>query len=235
MNPARYSYLDLLKRCLTRTLYEPATAGRIAGMEWPAEAETMIGYARLTNIVECVDTVIAEDVPGDLCEAGVWRGGAAIMMKAALETFDHRQSRVVWVADSFKGLPPPNPDYEYDVGDLHHTFDHLAVSVDEVRGNFYRYSLLDDRVKFIEGWFSESLPGPIEQLAVLRCDGDMYGSTYETLTALEPLVSPRGYIIIDDYFLLDGCRHAVDDYRYERDLHEQIHRIDRCGAFWRKT
>ena len=35
----------------------------------------------------------------------------------------------------------------------------LAVSLDEVQGNFERYGLLDDQVRFVKGWFKDSLPG----------------------------------------------------------------------------
>ena len=50
----------------------------------------------------------------------------------------------------------------------------LAVSLDEVRSNFARYGLLDDQVRFLQGWFSDTLPtAPIDQLAVLRLDGEV--------------------------------------------------------------
>lgn len=226
-----------MRACLTRTLHERATAKRVLGLEWPADAETMIGFARLDNVVACVDAVITDGVPGDLCEAGVWRGGAAIMMKAALASrpSGRRNRRVVWVADSFAGLPPPDPQYVLDDGDLHHTFPFLAVSEHDVRANFARYGLLDDDVRFLVGWFANTLPGPIKQLAVLRCDGDMFGSTWETLCALEPLVSAGGFVIMDDYYLLDGCREATDLYRTQRGITAPLVRIDRCGGFWRKS
>ena len=48
---------------------------RSEGMEWPAEAETMIGLKRLDNLHACIETVIRDQIPGDLIETGVWRGG----------------------------------------------------------------------------------------------------------------------------------------------------------------
>lgn len=228
-------YLHLLKRCLTRTLYvDEPTDAEIAGLIWPSEAETMIGYARLDNIVDIVWSVLNDGVPGDLLEAGVWRGGAAIMMKAALDSYAPIDNRIVWLADSFNGLPPPDPAYPADVDDPHHTFAELRVSADEVRRNFNRYGLLDHRVRLLEGLFADTLPGPVAQLAVLRCDGDMYGSTWETLVHLEPLVSRGGFVIIDDYYLLKGCRQATDDYRDRELITAPIVQIDQCGAWWRK-
>ncbi len=89
---------------------------RDLGIDWPAEAETMIGMQRLTSLQRCVETVLAEDIPGDLIECGVWRGGACILMRAVLATYGD-ETRSVWVADSFEGLPPADPEnYKADKG-----------------------------------------------------------------------------------------------------------------------
>src|SRR5438270_6384568 len=111
-------YLDLLKRCLLRILTPDGTitpaleftpefqlAKRLEGRDWPSEAETMIGLKRLDNLQQCVTDALRQRVPGDLVEAGVWRGGAAIQMRAILAAYGERTRRV-WVADSFRGLPP---------------------------------------------------------------------------------------------------------------------------------
>ena len=94
------------------------------------------------------------------------------------------------MADSFEGLPPPDAgQYPADAGDQHHTFEPLAVSLEQVQANFAEYGLLDDQVTFLEGWFKDTLPtAPIERLAVLRLDGDMYESTMD---ALDALCTPR--------------------------------------------
>ena len=175
-------------------------------------------------------------MPGDLLVAGTWRGGEAIFMRAVLEVLGD-PVRAVWVADSFKGLPPPDPDnYPADAGDTHHTFPELAVSLAEVKANFARYGMLDDRVRFLEGWFKDTLAdAPIGRLAVLRCDGDMYESTMDTLRPLYPKVSPGGFVIVDDYGCVPACKQAVDDYRREHDITDPIETIDWTGVYWRKT
>src|SRR5262249_37508627 len=122
MLPPEELFLDLLKRCLTRTLfpdesllpgYEPSTTEfsiekRTEGPDWPTKAETMIGLRRLDNVQACIVDVLKRGIPGDLVEAGVWRGGAAILMRAVLAAFGDR-TRLVWLADSFQGLPHPDP------------------------------------------------------------------------------------------------------------------------------
>jgi len=83
--------------------------------------------------------------------------------------------RSVWVADSFSGLPSPSPDkYEVVAGDIFHSFEALVILLEEVKHNFDRHNLLDDRVHLLKGWVKDTLPtAPIDRLAVLRLDGDM--------------------------------------------------------------
>lgn len=209
---------------------------RAGGRDWPARAESMIGLRRMDNIQACVDTVLREGVPGDLIETGVWRGGATILMRAILKVRGDVE-RLVWLADSFEGLPRPDPHrYPADVDDPHHRFTGLQVGVEQVKHNFRRYGLLDERVRFLVGWFEDTLPSaPIERLAVLRLDGDMYASTMQAISALYPKLSVGGFCIVDDYGNVPGCRQAIHDYRAAQQIEDEIVDIDGFGAYWRKT
>jgi len=209
-------------------------AERDEGRAWRVYPDTMIGLRRLENIQCCIETVLSEGIPGDLIETGAWRGGACIFMRGILAAHDVTD-RKVYVADSFEGLPAPDEQkHPSDKGDIHHTLDFLAVDLETVKNNFRRYDLLDEQVVFLKGWFSETLPAaPIEQISLLRLDGDMYGSTIDALTALYPRLSAGGYCIIDDYHL-EGCRKAVEDYRRDHHIIEPLEAIDWAGRFWRK-
>lgn len=91
------------------------------------------------------------------------------------------------------------------------------------------------QVRFIEGWFSDTLPrAPIDRLAVLRIDADMYGSTIEALRHLYPRLSVGGYAIVDDYGAMESCKAAVEDYRAAQGIAEPLATIDWSGVFWRK-
>ncbi len=79
-------------------------ATRAVGNDWPPHAETMVGLARLANVRACVTAALADGVPGDLVETGVWRGGTAIYMRAILAALGDA-GRTVWACDSFDGLP----------------------------------------------------------------------------------------------------------------------------------
>ena len=230
---------SLVSRALRHTRYElvrdsrGGEEDRYSGAIWPVYADTMIGLPRLDNIQYAIETVVEDGVEGDLIETGVWRGGACIFMRAVLAAHGVTNRRV-FVADSFEGLPKPDPRYAADRGDRHHLHSYLAVSREEVENNFRKYALLDDAVVFLEGWFKDTLPiAPIDTLSVLRLDGDMYGSTIEVLNTLYPKLSRGGFCIIDDY-ALDGCRKAVDDFRTQQGIGDEMHEIDRTGRFWRK-
>jgi O-methyltransferase len=207
---------------------------RATGQYRHPDCDTMLGLQRLDNIHRCVVDVLERKVPGDLIETGVWRGGAVIFMRAILAAYGVSDRRV-WVADSFRGLPPPDPEkHPADLGDLHHTKKQLAIPVEQVKRNFERYGLLDDQVRFLVGWFSDTLPAaPIDRLAVVRLDGDMYASTIDALGPLYPRLSPGGYLIVDD-FALPGCRAAVEDYRREHGISERIIEIDQSAIYWQK-
>src|SRR5262249_19663238 len=156
---------------------------RERGEDWPVIGFTMVGAKRLDNIHECIARVIADKVAGDLIECGVWRGGASIFARAAFDLYG-ATDRTVWLADSFEGMPKLSSEadeVDHDLSD----HDYLAVSLEQVKDNFRKFDLLGDNVKFIKGWFSDTLAAaPIEQIAVLRLDGDHYSSTMDALSLL---------------------------------------------------
>jgi O-methyltransferase len=228
---------NVLRRRGVITMFgSPAdAANRDEGRDWPVFAHTMMGRRRLSHLRACVEQVLADEVPGDLIEAGVWRGGAGILMRGILRA-KHVCERDVWLADSFAGLPPPQSRaHPTDAGADWHEWSQLVVTRSEVEANFRRYGLLDDRVRFLQGWFSETLPTVANRRwALIRLDGDMYGSTLDSLAHLYPGLSAGGYVIVDDYYALASSRQAVDDYRAEHEISEPIQRIDWTGAYWRR-
>lgn len=247
-------YIELIKKCILGYIYkDPALASfaksngpsfsssafdtevRGSGLDWPSQAHSMIGLKRMENIQNCVESVLENSIGGDMVETGVWRGGACIFMRALLKA-NNIQDKAVWVCDSFEGLPPANKEkYPLDDGFEFSKFnDQLAISLEEVKDNFEKYGLLDDQVKFLKGWFSETLPtAPIEKISILRLDGDMYESTMDALVNLYSKLSVGGYCIIDDWSILT-CAKAVKDFRAEHNIEDNIISIDKSSAYWKK-
>jgi O-methyltransferase len=206
---------------------------RELGKDWPSIGYSMVGLKRLDNLQYCVETALDQAVPGDFLEAGVWRGGSCIFMRAILK-LRGVTGRTVWLADSFKGLPAPSheADRDFDLSGI----PILAVSQEEVEAAFRRFDLLDDQVKFLKGWFKDTLKNaPISQLAVLRMDGDLYESTMDVLNALHHKVSPGGFVIVDDYHVFSCCEQAVREFRERHGINDPIQEIDGTGVFWRKS
>lgn len=253
-------YIELLKRSLQGRLHTPTYAfvdqeadALVAGtleafsasnmrVVRPREAhdrrivgiETMLARPTLDNLHCCVETVLADGIPGDLIETGVWRGGAAILMRGLLSVYGITD-RTVYAADSFRGLPAPDEErYPADAGDRHYKRDYLAVGLDEVAENFRVYGLLDDQVRFLKGWFRDTLPTVAHnRWALIRLDGDMYESTMDGLRNLYPGLSIGGCLIIDDYGSVPACAQAVDDYRSENGITEPVE-VVKPFAWWRR-
>ncbi len=208
---------------------------RLGGLDWPDRAHTMIGLKRLDNLHNSLDYVRENNIDGDFIETGVWRGGASIFISFYNKFYN--MNRKTFVADSFEGLPKPNVElYPDDLGDTHHTFNYLKVSLDEVKSNFKKYDVLDENVIFLKGWFNETLKDnkEIQKLSILRFDGDMYGSTIDVLSNLYEKVNKDGVIIIDDY-CLKNCVKAVSDFRNQNKINDEIKVVDHCGVFWFKN
>lgn len=155
------------------------------------------------------------------------------MMKAILRDRENA-TRSVWLFDSFQGVPKPS--WEQDEEDRHWQYDHIfAVSEDEVSKNFRMFDLMDARVQFRKGLFSETVPNAADlcKIAVLRLDGDMYESTRICLDQFYPRVSPGGFVLIDDYFILPNAKRAIDDYLSENSINVRLRQTDWNGAYWR--
>lgn len=245
--PLRVAYLELLKLCLcdlggaTTTSVGRNTDGtviarelegdqlrlRSAGMDWPLHGLTMVGLRRLDDLQACVESVVRDGVDGDLIEAGAWRGGASLLMRATLDSLGAHE-RTVWVADSFQGFPLSGE--EDDLG----AFDFLAVSAEEVQASFKRFGL-DEGVRLLPGFFEQTLPDVSGQRwSAVRLDADTYETTLHALRCLYPGLSAGGHLIVDDFGALDECRAAVEDFRAQERIAEPLEHVDWTCVRWRR-
>jgi len=204
---------------------------REKGLDWPMFGYSMAGRLRLENIRFCLERVQNEGIPGDFVECGVWRGGASIFAKGVLNYLSD-ETRKVWLCDSFQGMPAQRAEDKVDpdiVG-------RVAASLEDVRANFGRFGLLDDRVEFVKGWFCDSLPAaPIKTISVLRLDGDYYSSTMDALSSLYDKVSPGGFVIVDDYHAFKSCEQAITDFCEQRQIKPALVKIDDTAVYFQKA
>jgi len=206
-----------------------------------SEAYTMLPRIRLDNIEHCIDTIVRDGIQGDVIETGVWRGGATMYMRYLLNQYQ-KDNTIVWVADSFEGLPEPDEtqfpiEFESYHSPIFKKYNRFAVGLEQVKQNFDLFGLLDETVKFLPGWFKNTLPtAPIEKLSLLRLDGDYYSSTMDALENLYPKLSPGGFCIIDDYGETSwtACAQACQDYAEKIQTDIAITPVDSKCIYWRK-
>ena len=182
---------------------------RSAGLDWPLHGLTMVGLNRLDDLQACVESVVRDGVEGDLIEAGTWRGGASILMRATLDSLGATE-RTVHVADSFQGFPPPTSSSDLNA------IDFLAVPA---RGGARQLRALRPRPRRAHrarassrrrcprspataGRSCASTPTPTRRRArrSTRCTRGL---------------AVGGYLIVDDYGVMaqQECRRAVDEFR----------------------
>ncbi len=212
-------------------------AKRGSGLDWTYLGDTMTGVARLNSLKLLLEDVFLHGIPGDYMETGVWRGGSSIFARAVMRSY-HEGHRMSYVCDSFQGLPPG--DRALDPGDSGWESlggHYLEVSAHTVAANFHEMGLLDANVVFAKGLFNETmapLSSQIQNLAIMRLDGDLYESTVDVLYSLYGKVSVGGYVIIDDWFGFPAQTACVDFF-HVHDINPEIVKIDEYAVYWQKT
>ena len=188
---------------------------------------TMVSHRRLRSLYEGVRYVVTNNIPGDIVECGVARGGSAAVMALALRGLGAR--RRLWLFDTFSGIPRPSaadPDFEI----ARNYTGSFCGSVDEIGAAFTRLGLTTENVEFVPGLFQNTLPSSaVSQIALLHADGDWYESIKATLEALYDRVSPGGVIQFDDYGHWLGARKAVDEYMNRIGIKAELEYIDFSG------
>lgn len=199
---------------------------------------TMTSPERIFSLCRTVEYIVQNEIPGDIVECGVWKGGS--MMAVAHTLTKMRATRKLHLFDTFEGMTQPSSVDKNFKGEL--AAHALATSdkstswswaysgLEEVKSNLQGTGYDLNQVAFIKGKVEESIPqyAPA-QIAVLRLDTDWYESTYHELRHLYPRLSVGGVLIIDDYGHWEGARKAVDQYIAEGRLKILLNRVDYTG------
>jgi O-methyltransferase len=188
---------------------------------------TMLGPRRGRMLHRLAVEVDRARVPGALVDCGVWNGGSTILTACGAPR------REVWAFDSFAGLPEPN---ELDGIEGKGLGGELVGSEEKLRQGFERFAGRT-RLRVRAGWFEDTLAGAAQEIvpiAILHCDGDWFESVLLTLEVMYPLVSPGGFVVVDDYGTFPGARRATDEYRLRVGETAPLRRIDQTGRYWQK-
>eukprot|EP01105_Mastigella_eilhardi_P002278 TRINITY_DN1278_c0_g1_i2.p1 TRINITY_DN1278_c0_g1~~TRINITY_DN1278_c0_g1_i2.p1 ORF type:complete len:327 (-),score=81.79 TRINITY_DN1278_c0_g1_i2:62-1042(-) len=229
----RTTELSVAPNAGDRVVHALVLNDRVEGKDWPVFGLTMVGGRRMENIEWALRKVVGEGVPGDFMECGVWRGGASIFARAVLDTLGEDGRKVI-LADSFEGLPAPRTGNDKSFWSQ---MEYLRVSLETVKQNVASYGMNPEasNMQFCKGYFVDSLPVcQVNQLAVLRMDGDMYESTMDQLFNLYQKVSVGGVVIVDDYGLPE-CKRAINEFKTWHNMDEPLVAVDSwSGRYWIK-
>ena len=198
-------------------------------------SRTMTNIERIDALREAVEYVIANSIPGDIVECGVWRGGS--MMAVALTLMRLGTVRRLWLYDTFSGMTAPGPfDLDFQgrpAADLMKSADPRTSLIWARSGLSSVQTALAEtgypkcQIEFIVGSVETTIPQQApEKIALLRLDTDWFESTYHELVHLWPRLSKHGILIIDDYGDWVGAKRAVDQYFREANIRPFLHRID---------
>ncbi len=192
---------------------------------------TMVGLARMESLSRLAQRIEDEEIPGDVVECGVYKGGtAAILARSATHS---RISRTVWLFDAFEGMPPATPA---DGPEAPSWVGNLVSSPEKVRRLLRRAGADLSRVRIVPGLFHLTLSSArIPQIALLNIDADWYESVKLCLETLYNAVVARGFISLDDYGAWPGCRLAVDEFFRKHALTFPLERVDQTARWFQKS
>jgi O-methyltransferase len=209
---------------------------RLAKLIWTVKPIfTMVKSKNLVNLYELVQKANSMHLEGDIVECGVWNGGSAALMAHANSNHGTSRKRIVWLFDSFGGLPPPGPK-DGVTGNRHYFRGLNRGSIEQVTKIFTILGIPMEHVKIHVGWFENTLrKAELERIAVLHIDADWYTSVKLALDTFYERVVPGGFVILDDYGYWQGCKRALDDFVSENKLDRiNIMQVDSTGAYFQK-
>ena len=201
---------------------------------------TMTSIERLFSLTNAVKYIVQNDVPGDIVECGVWKGGSMMAVAKTLTKLGDR-SRNLYLFDTFSGMTEPSDkDFDFRGNEAAEILRNsnkeddisfwCCAQLNSVREAMYSTGYEQEKIHFIKGMVEETIPkyAP-NNISILRLDTDWYESTKHELIHLFPRLSKNGVIIIDDYGYWKGAKLAVDEYFSQNKIPIFLCRIDDTG------
>lgn len=232
---------NLLKHTTTAPLYPPDFEDFHIGIIEKVRPYSMTSSERLYALIEAVKYVVQHNIPGDLVECGVWKGGS---MMAVAETLLKLgvSDRKLYLYDTFAGMTAPTDEdkdmeeqsaSELLIKDANHKKESVVwafATIDEVKNNISTINYPSANIHFVKGDVLKTIPATMPgQIALLRLDTDWYESTRHEMEHLYPKLCSKGVLIIDDYGFWKGSRKAVDEYISNHKIPLLLNRIDDTG------
>jgi hypothetical protein len=198
---------------------------------------SLTSLERRYSLYKAVEYIIKNNIPGNIVECGVWKGGSMILCALALLKMNNKEKKL-FLYDTYEGMSEPT---EIDIclkdnrhfSEFNRNFEKnicLNVPLEEVKKNLETTGYPKEKIIYIEGKVEDTIPGIIpEKISILRLDTDFYESTYHEFEYLFPRLVKGGVLIVDDYGVWKGSRKATDDYIKENHIKMYLNRIDDSG------
>jgi hypothetical protein len=224
------------KDILPEVIPDDAAYVEILKKVWEYTMTARAGAEPTYGLFNAIKYLVANLVPGDIVECGVWRGGSMMLVAHALQYFGDT-SRALYLYDTFLGMTEPEEiDVDFDGNAMKPVWEKargegkvigFGGQLEEVVANLRQTGYPEAQMRFIEGDVLETLPAYLpESIALLRLDTDWYKSTLHELTHLYDLIVPNGLLIVDDYGWNRGSRKAIDEFFGSRPFKPMMHRLD---------
>lgn len=242
---------DFIRQELNKRGYDIVKLNK--SRQWPIDFEeihqkiiekvepfTMTSQERIYGLIEAVKYLVKNNIPGDVVECGVWKGGSMLAI-AEILTQMNNVHRDLFLYDTYEGMSEPS---EHDMAFTNQKAAEFLISNEEKKENlFWAYSSLDvvkqtmsytaypkNKIHYVKGKVEDTIPAVVPgDIALLRLDTDWYESTKHELVHLFPKLVKGGVLIIDDYGFWKGARKAVDEYFHDTNTQILLNRLDDTG------
>ncbi len=200
---------------------------------------TMTSWERLYALYTAVLYIVANAIPGEFVECGVWRGGSMRLVAMTLMA-NGVTDRTLYLYDTFEGMTEPG-DMDVDVHGnravdewkrLQHRGVKWAYATVEVRETMASTGYPMEKVQLVKGPVESTIPAIMpERIVLLRLDTDWYNSTKHEIEHLYPRLSREGVLAVDDFGHYRGSRRAIEECFNHAQRKPLLHRTDYSCRF----
>ncbi len=156
------------------------------------------------------------NVAGDVCEFGVAHGATSALLGNEILKTD----RNLWLLDSFEGLPAPTEkdvliDDVAGLGSIEAYEGVFSYKQEVVLNRLSTINFPRNRTKVVAGFIEDTVKTAKmpEAVCFAYIDFDFYEPIKVGLEFLDDVLTPGGYIVIDDYgYFSEGAQAAVDEF-----------------------
>tara|TARA_B100001057_G_scaffold334148_1_gene334743 strand:- start:586 stop:1335 length:750 start_codon:yes stop_codon:yes gene_type:complete len=181
---------------------------------------------RRWTLIKSLHYINQNRIEGDIVECGIWRGGNLFLAKKIQDYYYKDIKRIFYGFDTFEGMPEPSIYDGVKINQVYQSFKKrnepwTKASLEDVNNSAQNLFSNLDNFSFVKGKVEDTLlkkNNLPNKISILRLDTDFYESTKVELDILYPLLTQKGVLIIDDYGDFPGCRKAVDEYFFKKNV-----------------